>query len=295
MGRPLNPRYLGPNAPRQIQALVYGVADSVATPGYLAGQNSPTRFRTTTVNGTSLTALANGPTPTNGQCVVKVFPVNGYVTAFATANATLGVTGNANVINGGSGYAVNDYITINGGTFGNAANIQVLAVNSGKITKLSAPVNAVGNQKYTALPANIAGMSTTASTGTGTGAVIQAHFGLDTSYITGGGAGYTAPNVTVTYETRVYGTQKATVTNPVTSAGAVTLGQLTVLTPGILDAIPTVTVENVSQSVVEYAKKIYAHYLTCFSGSVYKWHSRGLVFYPDYVTLGVKFAYLDTV
>lgn len=301
MGRPIKSRYLGTQANgapavHQIQALVYGAADSGSTAGYLTAQNSPHRFRSTTVNGTNLTTLSSTPL-SKGQAAVKVFPIAGYPTTYATANATLGVVGNAAVVIGGSGYHVGDYVTLVGGTYGLAANVKVLAnAAGGAVTSLSAPVNAIGTQLYTALPANIANIATANSIGSGTGLTVAANFGLDSSWILTGGAGYApSSSATVAYETNV-GLAEATVTNPTTTGGgAVTTGKLTITNSGILNTLPTITVENDTQGTVEYAKIIASHYVNTYSGNQYKWLHRGANVPADYATLGVKLAYLDTL
>jgi hypothetical protein len=77
----------------------------------------------------------------------------------------------AQPIAGGSGYAVNDTITISGGTFTNAAVLKVTSVSSGAVTGVS--VNNAG--AYTVLPAGIP--ATQASTsGSGTGATFALVF-----------------------------------------------------------------------------------------------------------------------
>ena len=301
MGRPLNPRFLGTianGAPavHQIQALVFGAADGSATAGHLTAQNSPHRFRATTVNGTSLTTLAPAAGLAKGQAAVKVFPIASYPTTYATANATLGVTGNAAVVKGGAGYVVGDYVNLVGGTFSVAANVKVLAVTGGAVTSLSTPINIVGNQMYSALPANISSIATANATGVGTGLTVAANFGLDEAWILTGGAGYTpSSSATVTFESPV-GLAEATVTNPTTTVGgAVTTGQLTVTNSGILNAMPQVTVQNDSQSTIEYVKTIGNHYVNTYSGNQYKWLARGGNVPSDYAGLGVKLAFLDTL
>ena len=105
MGRPINgQRYLGANAPHQIQATVWGTKDSGATAGYLTQQNSPNRFRTTTVNGTSLTTFKNGPgNLVAGTSYVNVFPVGTYPTTYATGNVKLKALATGNlIISGGN-------------------------------------------------------------------------------------------------------------------------------------------------------------------------------------------------
>lgn len=179
MGRPINAqRFLGSNAPHQIQATAWGTADSGGTAGFLTQQNSPRRFRTTTPNGSSLTTFVNGPgNIVSGTSYVKVFPVGTQPTTPATGNATLLAVGNANVVFGGLGYQPGDFITFVGGTYLAAANVKVLAVNiaaGNAITSLSTPV--AGHQEYSALPLNILSIPTANSTGNGHGAIVSSNF-----------------------------------------------------------------------------------------------------------------------
>lgn len=293
MGRPISKKYLGAIAPHQIQAYVWGINDAGTTSGYLNAQNSPHRFRATTVNGTSLTTLVNGPTNlVQGTSYVQVFPVGSYPTSYATANATLGATGNAVVVSGGQNYAVGDYLTFVGGTFTSAANVKILAVNASAnnaIVTLSTPVQSLGGQKYTALPNNINAISTS-TTGNGTGAVVTSDFGLDTSYVLTGGSGYTTANVH--YEPAV---SEPIITEPVVSGGVVTTGPITITNTGSFASFPNVTVEEETGSV-EYVKTLTSqNYLNTYSNNQYKWLANGDPIPPDYANLAVKLAYLDTL
>ncbi len=293
MGRPINAKnFLGAKAPHQIQATVWGAADSGSTAGHLSQQNSPRRFRTTTVNGTSLTKFINGPgNLVSGTSFVQVFPVGTQPTTPATGNATLLSVGNANVVFGGTGYQVGDYITFVGGTFLSAANVQVLAVNSAAgnaIISLSTPVS--GHQEYSVLPSNIAGIVTANATGNGTGAIISSNFGVDTANVITGGAGYTAAVFVVEGETVA-----PTFTQPTVSGGVVTTGPVTVTSPGVVNVNPVVTIEE-QTGVTEYMSTLTSmNYLNTFQGNQYKWLYKGQTIPSDYASLGTKLAYLDTL
>jgi len=279
MGRPLKDKYFKASndnngATMQIQCLAWGANDSASTAGVLVGQKSPVKFKAKTANGTSQGKLTNGPAPTAaGQIVVKCFPEGTAPTVIATANATLGVTA-ATVTLGGSGYAVNDYVTLTGGTFTGAANVKVLTVNgNGAILTVGAPVNALGTQKYTALPSNIANVAVGSTTGTGNNATFSCTFGLDTSYITGTGNGYVTPVMAYSNELTL-----PVVTAPTVVSGNIAVQQLTITSRGSFSAMPNVIVDETT-GVTEYVKSIDGHhYLTTFAGNHYRFvHHSGNV------------------
>ena len=109
----------------------------------------------------------------------------------STGTTTIGFVGAATSINsGGTGYAVNDVLTIVGGTFTTAAQITVTSVSAGVITGLS--VSNAG--AYTVAPTS----PVSVTGGTGSGATF-AHTGLGviTLAISNAGSGYVEqPTVT---------------------------------------------------------------------------------------------------
>ena len=296
MGRPLNNHFLGETATNQIQATVWGTKDSGATAGYLSGQNSPRRFKTTTVNGTSVTQLVNGAANlTVGTSYVNVFPIGGsgssYPITNATGSATLMAIGNANVVIGGSGYTTNDFVIFSGGVFSQAANVKVVSIGAnGVITALSTPINAgPGVQEYTQLPANISAIVTT-TTGNGINAIVSSNFGIDTATVLTTGSGYTSADFIVEdYTARPAFTQPAVV------GGAVTLGTVTVVNPGVVNVNPVVVIENAVAATTEYVKKISQNYVLTFQGNTYKWLPTGASVPSDYPEINVQLAYLDTL
>ena len=295
MGRPINSqRFLLANSPHQIQCTTWGTSDTGATAGYLNKQNSPRRFRTATVNGTSLTTFVNGPgNIVAGTSYVNVFPVGTQPTTYATANVTLKALGNANVVVGGQNYKVGDYVTASGGTFINAANVQVLSVtgNANAIATLSTPV--AGVQNYSYLPSNVAAIATTTS-GNGSGAVISFNFGVATANIITGGAGYTSAVLVVDGGPNSGDIVSPTFTQPTVSGGAVATGPVTVLTPGVINFTPVATVEEQTGNV-EYVRTLTSmNFLNTFQGNQYRWLYKGQTIPSDYATLGVKLCYLDT-
>jgi hypothetical protein len=292
MGRPINAqRFLGATAPHQIQATVYGPADSGSTAGYLTKQNSPHRFRAATVNGSSLTTFVNGSgNLVVGTSYVAVFPVGTIPTTPATGSAKLKGISATTIISGGTGYAALDYLTLVGGTFTSAVNVQVLTVNGANaVLTVSAPV--AGTQGYTVLPANVAAIATTTNSANGAGAVIGFNFGVESATVATGGAGYTDATFIVN------GAKTApTFTEPTVVSGAVSTGAVVVLTAGIVNVNPTVTIEGNSGTATEYVKTITsANYLNTYQGNQYRWLYKEQAIPSDYNSLAVKLAYLDTL
>jgi hypothetical protein len=147
-------------------------------------------------NGTvgSITIVSAGNGYTSVPTITISAPGGGGTTATATSD--LQVVGGI-LISPGTGYQVNDVLTILGGTLGaeGAATFTVSAVNgSGQITgfNLSDPGD------YTAIPSNPASVSG----GFGTGATVSLNFGIGPITLTNAGSGYTSqPTATVSSPT----------------------------------------------------------------------------------------------
>jgi len=107
----------------------------------------------------------------------------------AVAHPILSVVGTPTTANAGSGYAVNDLVTLSNGVV-----IKVLTVTSGAIATLSVQdAGSVG--AGLAVPSNP--VAQTSTTGSGTGATFTLSWGLGTPILENGGSGYTtAPTVT---------------------------------------------------------------------------------------------------
>jgi len=143
-------------------------------------------------NGTGVTALTvttggglytSIPTPT-----ITAPTTSGGVQATASCNMLLANT--PTVTNGGTGYSVNDVLTISGGTFSVAGQLTVTAVSGGVIT--AATISAYGT--YTALPSN----PVSVTGGTGTSATFTVTWGVRSLNITTAGSGYVEqPTVTI--------------------------------------------------------------------------------------------------
>jgi len=293
MGRPLNRQqffgiYQGSNISHQIISTTWGTADSSAVPGVLTKQNSTNRFRAKTINGSSLTTLSNGTPTKAGYSSVKLFPDGTDPIVYATATANLKAV-SAAVVNGGTQYNAADVLNLVGGTYGNVATLTVNTVFANNAVA-TFTLNAVANQKYTALPANLAAVSTVdTSNANGTGAIFSVNFGLEKINVINGGSNYTSANIILT---------QATVAPVITSTvtGGVLQNNVVVSSPGVINVgNPTVTVEGTS-GTTEYVKNIQsASQVLTFSGNVYNWLYKGQPVPADYANLNIKIGYLDTL
>jgi hypothetical protein len=291
MGRPLvRQRYFNSfglnhaNAVHQIQSSVWGTNDTGPTAGYLISQNSDNRFGAHTVNGNSTVKLVNTAPAGPGQATVKLFDVGTDPKIIATATANLKVI-NASVVIGGANYHVGDNITLQGGTFGNAANVTVATVNGTAIATVTAA--AVANQGYRVLPANIAGMTGIDTTNAnGHGAIFSVNFGLESVTVTNNGNGYVLANAVV---------QGALVqpTTTVTVTGG-NVASVAVGAAGWVNVNPVVAIEPTNDAV-DYVKRLSARRAITWSGNVVYWISKGESPHPDFISHGLRFAYLDTL
>jgi hypothetical protein len=137
----------------------------------------------------SILVTANGSGYTSPPTVTIQGDGNG-----ATGVASLGVTGTPAVVNGGTGgtYAVNDVLTVVGGTLaavgGVAATLKVTAVSGTQVTAVSV----LNPGKYLALPTNPVAVTG----GGGTGATFTLAWDVVAVDVTAGGSGYfTAPTI----------------------------------------------------------------------------------------------------
>jgi hypothetical protein len=138
-------------------------------------------------NGTTLTAInrsGNGGAGYTSFPTLTIAPPQtaGGVQAVASVAAMFANT--ATVVGGGTGYTVNDVITLVGGTpTGVAATYTVTAVSSGAITTVT-PLNFA---QYSVLPSN----PVSVTGGTGSGATFTVTYGIGTSFtISTAGSGY---------------------------------------------------------------------------------------------------------
>lgn len=283
MGRPLQKqKYLGANAPHQIQSTIWGAKDTSATAGFLARQNSDDRFLTTTVNGTSLTTFVNTAPTAPGQCTVKFFPANSSVGSGAVLSPLMALNA-VTLVNPGTGYTANSTIHLVGGTSSNAATISVDTI-TGNGAVATFHIVATPNQNYSALPANAANVQVTG--GSGTGASFNTSFNLANVAITAGGSGYTTANIVIEGGNGNGAHATATLT-----ANVITAVTVTAAGAGYT-AIPTVVVEA-ELGTTEYVKHLASYRVITQSGRVYRWLPNGVAVPPDYAN--INWGYLDTL
>ena len=156
-----------------------------------AGLTAPDR--STTVK--SITVTVGG-----GYTSIPTVTISGGGGSGATAAvAAMQLNSITSLASGGTGYTVNDVLTINNGTFSAAATLTVTTVNgTGAVT--AAVINDPG--VYTILPAN----AVSVSGGTGTGAAFNLDWSVRLLQLLTAGSGYTA-NPTVSFSS---GTAAAT-------------------------------------------------------------------------------------
>jgi hypothetical protein len=140
----------------------------------------------TTVTALTRTALGSGYT-SSPTITIGAPQLPGGVQATATVTvANISQT----IVSGGSGYTVNDVITVSGGTFISQAQFTVTSVSAGVITGLSQ----ISPGSYTVMPPAASGVTG----GTGTGATVTLIGGMQQNFtITNAGSGYVEqPTVT---------------------------------------------------------------------------------------------------
>lgn len=191
--------------------LVSNVLVTVATVGTLSGQRSEVAqwensiaiivdvtkgyftwdaTTLTLLNGTvqSITIDTIGAGYTSSPTLA--FTGGGGSGAAATAHIQVGL---ATLTTAGTGYAVNDVLTVLGGTTTLPAQVRVASVTAG--TGAIAGINLTRTGDYTAAPTNPAATSG----GYGTGATLTLNFGIGPITLTNTGSGYTSePTVTAT-------------------------------------------------------------------------------------------------
>lgn len=144
------------------------------------------------VTVTSILPSSFGTGYTSNPTVTITAPTTLYG-GTATANANIGVVSVSTINNGGTGYAVNNVLTMVGTA--NAvsnATFTVTSVNSGVITGVSVVNPGVYFSSNTTSPVTVTG-------GTGSGATLTVAYGVNTPTVTYNGVGYVEqPIVTIT-------------------------------------------------------------------------------------------------
>jgi len=137
----------------------------------------------------------------------------------------VGVVSAASVDFGGTGYAVNDVLTVIGGS-GSPATLKVTAVSSGVITSVSV-TNAGNYVSFPFSPVIITG-------GTGAGATFNLIGGVSSASVSFGGTGYELGNLLI-----LNGGEGVPATLQVTAASGSSVTAVSVLTAGSYSQFPT--------------------------------------------------------
>jgi hypothetical protein len=188
-----------------VQRLVGGVSFAAAS----SVTNGAMVFQSKGTGAIDLAAGSSGVNISNGGTVTAITQTNsgsGYtslptpaISAPTTAGgvqATISITMShlsaSTISNGGTGYAVNDVLTIVGGTTGTAATFTVTTVSGGVVTGITR----LNTSTYTVLPSSPA--ATTVSPAGGTGCTIAVNWAVNSTFtITAAGSGYVEqPTVT---------------------------------------------------------------------------------------------------
>lgn len=120
-----------------------------------------------------------------------------------TNNASAIVTGllvvNATIVTTGQDYLIGDILMLEGGVYGNAANIQVTGVDQGGGNSITSYILAgTLNQEYTTVQANLGNVVATSLTSTGHGATFNVAFGIESVEVEFTGNNFiTIPTITV--------------------------------------------------------------------------------------------------
>lgn len=168
-----------------------------------------------------------------GPTAVGPAPPNAYTGGSGAALNLVGTCSCASVSSGGVGYAVNDVLTVTGGS-GSSAILTVATVSSGVITSVNV-TNAGSYTTFPVSPVNVTG-------GSGSGATFNLTGGVISASVSVGGSGYTVGDFLI-----VSGGSGVPATLEVTAAAGSSITAVSVLSPGnysIFPLSPTVVVEG---------------------------------------------------
>jgi hypothetical protein len=168
-----------------------------------------------------------------GPTAVGPTPPNGNTGGSGAALNLVGSVSCASVSSGGTGYAVNDVLTVTGGS-GTSSILTVATVSSGVITSVNV-TNAGSYTTFPVSPVNVTG-------GSGSGATFNLTGGVISATISFGGSGYTVGDFLI-----VSGGSGVPATLEVTAASGASITSVSVLSPGnysIFPVSPVITVEG---------------------------------------------------
>ena len=137
--------------------------------------------------------------------------LTGNVIITPTNNASANIASlslvSANLVSGGNNYLVGDIISLVGGTYSNAGNLQVTTVNvSNSNSIVTFSLLPTIDQGYISLPANVANVASYCLTSNGSGATFSVSFGIESIQVVNGGNNFSyTPNIVVHYSNAYIG------------------------------------------------------------------------------------------
>jgi len=168
-----------------------------------------------------------------GPTAVGPTPPNGNPGGSGAALNLVGSVSCASVSFGGTGYAINDVLTVTGGS-GTSSILTVATVSSGVITSVNV-TNAGSYTTFPVSPVNVTG-------GSGSGATFNLTGGVISATISFGGSGYTVGDFLI-----VSGGSGVQATLEVTAASGSSITAVSVLSPGnysVFPLSPVLTIEG---------------------------------------------------
>jgi len=262
MGRPLHSK-LGGNVTgsgNQLRVMAHLDAVIGPEPCWINKQTGSTRFNVSSVAGgatptrTGTIYLVGNDEPALNEGYIKVLPVAIDDGGGALFTATMLVVG-ATIVDGGTGYAGTDTLTVVGGTAGTAATLTVDTVSTGVITVISI----ADGQDYTVLPTNP--VSVTGGTGNDD-ATFNLTYGIESVAVDQGGDDWsTAPTLQV-IGNGSSGAVSATLTSDVITSVAVdTIGTGYTSIPRIATAV----------AGTRFATKLHDNIVKTTDGTIYSY------------------------
>jgi len=292
MGRPVNPKFFGNVNTNSIIVSTWTNGDTGANVGFIVKQRSDDRFVTSTSMNTPtscnlVNGVANITAP--GMASIKVFPYGADGAVITPASLTVASVKLVGAKIGqdafgaptaGSGYSVNDVLTVVGGTFSTSAQITVNSVSAtGGINTFT--VSRAGS--YSVVPNPDVDAPVTG--GTGLGAEFTLSLGINAITIGTAGAGYS--NVRVAFgPTGEFGVD-ATATATTGNLGNIASVTINSAGSGYL-TVPTVAVIDTALGAHEHVARLSSKRVHTIEGNVYRWYPAGYPIVSGQANLDTK-------
>jgi hypothetical protein len=266
LGRPLNKKFMGnPGNTRFFPAVIIdkawlpGQVGAATSPVYILKQVGTSRYLVTDGTNSGVVQLQPNDPTGPGQAALYASPyVSGGETG-ASFSATYKVlTATVHTGGGGTGYAINDTVTLTNGIV-----LKVATVTSGVIATVT--INSAGS-RGTVNTAATTSVAPTATSGTGTGATFDLTYGLN-SVTTTGGTGYTAGEQ-LTFVGILATTAPTAQISAVNGSGA---PQTVTVTPGTNVTKSATSVVTANSLVRKYVRVLRNRTVKTWDGAIYAW------------------------